>query len=81
VRGEEEEGDGGHHEAEGGGGFKAVHFGHGEIENDQIGGELLGFLDGVNTVNCFATNGEFGIGIEKGTELPTDDFMIVHHQN
>src|ERR1700730_1348500 len=81
VRGEEEERNVGHHVAEGGGRFQAVHFGHGEIENDEVGGELLGFLDSVNAVNRFATNGEFGVLAEKGTELPTNDFVIVHNQN
>jgi|SRR5258706_5776516 len=81
VRSEEKKRNGGHHVAESGGGFQAIHFGHGEIENDQVGGELLGFLNSVHSVNCFAANGEFGKGIEKRTELPTDYFMIVHEQN
>jgi hypothetical protein len=81
VRGEEEEKNAGHHVAESGGGFQAIHLRHGEIENDQVGGELLGFFDGVNSVNSLATNGEFGISVEKRTELPTNDLVIVHDQN
>ena len=81
VGGKEEKGNLGHHVAESGRGFQAIHFGHGEIENDQVGGKLLGFLDGVHSVNGFATNSEFRMGIEKRTELPTDYFMIVNDQD
>jgi hypothetical protein len=81
VGGEEEERNAGQDVPEGRGGFQAVHLRHGEIENDEVGGELLGFLDGVHAVNSLAANGELGMRIEKRTELTADDFVIVYQQN
>lgn len=81
VRGEQEKRNLGHHAAKSGGGFQAVHFRHREVENDQVGTELLGFLNGVNTVNRLAANGELRMRVEKQTELATNDFVIVNEQD
>jgi hypothetical protein len=79
MDGEQEKRDRGHHVFESGGGFQAVHLGHGEIENDQVGRELLGFLDGVNAVNGLAANSELAMRVEKTAELPTDSLVVVHN--
>jgi hypothetical protein len=81
VGGEEEERNAGQDVAESGGSFQTVHFRHGEIENDEVGGELLGFLDGVDTVNGLAANGEVGMRSEKQTELAANHFVIVDEQD
>jgi len=81
VRGEKEKRNIGHHVAESGGGFQAIHFRHREIENDQVGREAPGFLDGLNTVNRLAANGEIRMRVEKQSELPTNDLVIVNKQN
>jgi len=81
VRGEEEKGNLGHQVAKSGGGFQAVHFRHGEIENDQVGAKLLGFLDSLNSVNCLAADSELRMRVEKRTELATNDLVIVNEQN
>ena len=81
VRGEKEKRNVGHHVANSGGSFQAVHFRHREVENDQVGTELLGFLNGVNTVNRLAANGELRMRVEEQSELPTNDLVIVNEQN
>lgn len=81
VRGEKEKRNIGHHVAKGRGRLQPVHLWHGEIENDQIGAELLGFLDGLNSVNRLAANGEIRMRVEKQSELPTNDLVIVNKQN
>jgi hypothetical protein len=81
MGGKEEEGNTRQDVAESGGGFQAAHFRHREIKDDEVGGELLGFLDGVHAVNGLAANGELGMRVEKATKLPADDFVIVYQQN
>jgi hypothetical protein len=79
VDGEQKKRDGRHHVFESGGGFQAVHLGHGEVENDQVRRKLLGFLDGVNAVNGLAANGELAMRVEKTAKLPTDSLVVVHN--
>ena len=78
---EEEKRDARQNITESGSRFQTVHLRHREIENDEVGGELLGFLDGIDAVNRFAANGELGIRVEKRTELAANHFVIIYEQN
>ena len=48
-------------------GLQAVHTGHSDIENNQVGIEVAGFFEGVNSVDSFATNFKTRLTLEEMT--------------
>lgn len=58
----------GHSGVEQGGGLDAVHGGHGEIENDEVGAEGASLVEGFGAVDGFAADLEVGLKIEKSAE-------------
>lgn len=48
----------------GGGSFKAIHFRHSQIKDDEVGGKLLCFLNRIYAIDGFAANAELRMGSE-----------------
>lgn len=61
--------------------FHAVHAGHGDIQKDQIGLELAGFVDGVNAVGGFAADDESGAHGETSANGCANGGVVVNDEN
>ena len=46
---------------------RPVHTGHRDIENNQVGSEVAGFFESVNSVDSFATNFKARLTLEEMT--------------
>jgi hypothetical protein len=66
--------------AEVGSGVEAVEDGHGEIENDEVGGDFFGEVDGFASVAGFTGNGEAIGKVELG-QLATDCGIVVDKED
>ena len=81
VHGKHDDADVGHGLLELKGDVGAVYGGHGEVEEDQIGGELAGHFEGFRAVEGFAANLDFGGVVEKGADDVADVDVVVGNQD
>jgi hypothetical protein len=61
-------------------GFETIHIRHGEIDQDQVGSQLVEFCDSGMTRFRFATDGPF-TRINDRSKDATRSFGVVHDQN
>jgi hypothetical protein len=54
---------------------------HTYIEQDDIGLEMFGFLNGIEAIDGLATDFPVGLQVKKGTDTLPDDFVVVGDQN
>src|SRR5271163_623680 len=81
VKGEQHDFDVGQIAMNGTGGFNAVHFGHGDIHDDEVGLEFNGHTDGVDAIFRFADEFPFTGGVEYGLDATTDKGVIIDDQD
>jgi hypothetical protein len=63
------------------GGIQSVEVRHTYIEQDDIGLEMFGFLNGIEAIDGLATDFPVGLQVKKGTDTLPDDFVVVGDQN
>jgi hypothetical protein len=63
------------------GGFESVHYGHADVEDDEVGLEIEDFLYGFFTVLSFAANIPAVDAIEQRLHAATHNFVVVYEQN
>ena len=64
-----------------GGSFDAVHVGHGEIEDYEIGLKSDSFIDGFDTVGSFAANFKWGMVLEKNSHRIANGNLVFDDEN
>lgn len=62
------------------GDFEAIHFGHGEIEENQVWFGFFYVLDSFDAVGGFATNLQAGLRFKKGTDPAAHNGMIIRYE-
>jgi hypothetical protein len=80
VQGQEHDGGFGSQFAKLRGGVETIEDGHGEIEDDEVGGNFLGEVDGFAAVAGFTGNGE-AIGKVEPGQLATDCGVVVDKED
>ena len=63
------------------GDFEAIHFGHGEVEQNEVGFGFFDVLDSFDAVGGFATNFQAGLRFKEGTNPAAHDSVIIRYEN
>ena len=61
--------------------FEPAHHGHADIENDEVGMEILDLLDAFPAVFGFATDFQAGLAGEQCADTGADQFVIINNQH
>ena len=61
--------------------FESIHFGHGEVEEDEIGFAFFDVVDGFDTGGGFATNFQAGLRFEECANPAAHDGVIIRYEN
>ena len=64
-----------------GGRFDAVHVGHGEIEENDVGLKSDGFINGFDTVGGFAAHFKWGVVLQKNAHRVADGNFVFDDEN
>ena len=81
VHGEDEDFRFGRFFANNAGHFKTIHFGHGEVEKDEIGFGFFDVLDGFDAGGGFATNLQARLGFKEGANTTAHNGVIIRYEN
>jgi hypothetical protein len=65
----------------GSGNFQTIHFGHGEVEQDQVWFVSLDMLDSLEPGGCFTTDFQARLGFQQGAHAAAHDGMIIGDEN
>jgi len=57
--------------------IQAIHHGHGDVQNHQVGVKRLGLVYGFLSIGGFTADLEIGPGCKGGTNPPSDQLLIV----
>src|SRR6201993_2642828 len=63
------------------GGIDAVHHRHRQVENDEVGSQLLGLSYALTPIGSFSAHLKTIGGIEKIANRPSNGYRIVNHQD
>jgi hypothetical protein len=63
------------------GDFEAIHFGHGEIEEDEVRFGFFDVLDSFDAIGSFAAYLQAGLRFKEGTDPASHNSMIIRYEN
>ena len=61
--------------------FQAIHGGHGDVEEHDVGLVLFDFVDGIDTVDGLANNFDIRFGAQNLADTPTDALTVVNYEH